>query len=360
MSALVEILVPAHSASRPLERLAGSVVARTDAPVLVRVIAHNIEPDAIAKALGRYAEHPSVRVEPFADGIPSPAGPLRHALGSVRAPWFAKIDSDDFLAPHAVDSWLETARRTGAEAVIPPMVLETSRTAFPTPPQRPLRRVLDPVRDRLAYRTSTMGLLASPLAEAAMPQAGLATGEDIAPSLRLWFGARRIARSDRDAAYLVGEDAADRVTGEPRPMAEELGFVEPLLREPFWDGLGPAARISIVAKLVRVQVLGAGARRAEHPESLEAIRAALDALLAHEPRTLRVLSRLDVRLIDALRTPSHDLAAVRALFERRRSYLQAPALVPRPWWGALRRDAPVRFLAASVLAARRNRGAGLA
>ncbi|GAA0432328.1 glycosyltransferase [Leifsonia naganoensis] len=352
MTSSVDVLVPVHSAQRPIARLAASVLG-TSVPIRLVVVAHDVDASAIRTALGEHAEDPRVQVLAFQDGVRSPAGPLRFALKRLESPFFMKIDSDDFLADGAIESWMRTQRRYDADIVLPSMRMVGTRRDFPTPPRRPFRTRLDPVRDRLAYRTSTMGLIRAELARDAYPEPGLRTAEDLAPGLRLWFSDARIVAADPRYAYMVAPDAGDRVTLEQRPLADDLAFIEPLVREPFWARLDQDARVGIVAKLLRVQVIGALAGRADrHLTASEVAFAgtAARALVALAPRVGRVLSRDEATLFREVLAGAGDESRITRLASRASRHLSLGGLVTPGILDSVRRDAPVRYLGASVLA----------
>lgn len=355
----VDVLVPVHSATRPVSRLAASVLEHTRATVRLLVVAHNVEEESIRAALGQYASDPRVEVVGFRDGIPSPAGPMNHALDRVTAAWFTKIDSDDRLSAGALDGWLRRAAERKADAVLPAMLVPAAGEGFPTPPRRPFRVRLSPVGDRLSYRTSTMGLFSAALREQARPVAGLETGEDIAPSLRLWFGARRVVAARARDAYLVGDDAIDRVTESTRTLAAELAFAPLLREEEFWRRLDVPARAAVTRKLIRVHVLGALGRRTVDDAVVRDAASALESLLEAAPSAPDALSRLDGDLIALVRRGA-PAAEVAALVERRRRYAQPTAVLTPSLRRVLHRDAPLRFLAASQLARQRARRAARA
>lgn len=354
MTADVDVLIPIHSPSRPLERTVSSVLSRNTADIRVIVVAHGTDPEGIRAILGTHATDPSVSVVPFADGVASPAGPLSHGLDLVTAPWFAKLDSDDTFAPGAIDSWLRTASATGADIVIPRMRVMPGEHHYPTPPRRPFRRVLNPVHDRLAYRTSTMGLLRASLREKARPTRHLSTGEDIVPSLRLWFGDHRIVRAESRAEYVVGDDAGDRVTECSTTITAQLGFVAPLLDDPMWSEFSPQQAAAVVIKLIRVHVLGAISRQPELYDEIAVgpVALAVQQITAMAPNAGDSLSRHDVHMLHLLSSATGDVAAVRAAAVERRRYLRINALLTQRVTRSLQREAPLRFLAASTLAAR--------
>jgi hypothetical protein len=352
MTSVVDVVVPVHSPHRPVARLAASVL-RTSVPIRLVVVAHNVDPAAIESALGAHASDDRVTVLPFEDGIPSPAGPLRHALERLASPFFMKIDSDDYLADGAIESWTATQRRFNADIVIPTMRMAGTPRNFPTPPRRPFRTRLDPVRDRLAYRTSTMGLIRSELAGKAIPTSGLGTAEDLVPGLRLWFSGSRIVRGDVRHPYLVASDAQDRVTEVAWPLAHELGFAAPLAAEDFWSGLDAAARVSVVAKLLRVQVFPALARPSRAnlvPADVDVVAGAARLLSELAPGVERVLSRNDSELLHELLASIPDPDRLRALGIRSSHHFSAGGLTTARLGDALRSDAPMRYLGASLLA----------
>ncbi len=353
MTSAVDVLVPVHSAHRPVARLARSVL-RTTVPIRLLVVAHNVDPAEIESALGEHLADDRVTVLPFEDGIPSPAGPLRYALERLQSPFFMKIDSDDYLADGAIESWTATQRRFDADIVIPTMRMAGTPRNFPTPPRRPFRIRLDPVRDRLAYRTSTMGLIRADLAEKAIPTPGLGTAEDLAPGLRLWFSGTRIVRADPRRPYLVASDARDRVTEVAWPMAEALGFAAPLADdEDFWATLDASARVSIVAKLLRVQVFPSLASRSRvelTADDVAFVCAAARRLSGLAPGVGRVLSRNDADLFGELLSRSADPDRLRQLAARSSRHFSAGGLATSRIHDGLRRDAPARYLGASLLA----------
>lgn len=353
MTARVDVLVPIHSETRPFSRLLDTVLTNGDVRVIA--VAHNIDPELISRAAGRWREDDRVEVVPFSDGVNSPAGPLSLALSRVTAPFFTKVDSDDYLVPRAIDEWVSTQQRTKADIVLPVMRQEGSATSFPTPPTRPGRRHrLDPVLDRLAYRSSTMGLIRSELVEHALPTAGISTGEDIVPSLRLWFSGARIARAGASSRYIVGGTAVDRVTADDRSMADELAFLQPLVGQQWLMELPAQARTAIALKLTRVQLFDAMARRADRDWSgpeLTVLQSAVAALTTISGSFQAELSRVDGSIVRGI-TEGAPVADIRALVRTRRRYLRPDALLTASLVDVLHRDAPLRFLAASVLAAR--------
>jgi len=364
MNHAVDVLVPVHSGTRPISRLVESVLNENRQSVRIMFIAHDVASVEIERALGDWAEDERVEVVPFSDGVASPAGPLRHGLERIEAPFFCKIDSDDYLAPGAIDSWFGVHTASHADIVLPSMRLAGQLRNYPTPPTRPVRRkALDPVKDRLVYRTSTMGLIRTEYARHAAPSIGLTTGEDILPSLRLWFSGARIAAAPAEFCYVVGDDANDRVTAELRSISDELAFVSHLASDEVLSSLDVLSRASIVTKLLRVQIFGAVERRSDHEWMSDEIRdlsSLTGAVVALAPQGIDVLSRYDRNLLDVVlggkeQSRASTSAQLQALGRDRRRYARLDALAPRELTKLMSRDAPLRFLAASVIAQRRIR-----
>lgn len=408
---VVDVVVAVHAASRPVERAVASVLA-SRAPVRVTVVCHHLDPALVAERLAPLtgaaslpggvslpaapsdaapvADEPDgvvvladgrVRLAPFSDGVASPAGPFTHGLALASAPFVSVMGSDDALAPGALDSWVALARASAADVVLPrlrhgrptgvPAVPASPHGApglrpgagVATPPARPGRtRALDLVRDRLAYRSAPLGLLRRELVERAglRMTPGLPVGEDVAFGLGLWWAGARVALDRRGPAYLVGPDASDRVTFTPRPVADELACVLDALARPGFVGSSPAARAAVVVKLVRIHLFGAVHQRAVHDAAwstadLAALRDVGDALVTAAPGAARVLSRAEEDLLDLVRAaPDVDDAGRRlaAASARRRRHGRPATLVPRDLRALLAREAPLRLMAASVLAAR--------
>src|SRR5690606_36674470 len=268
----VDVVIAVHTDTRSVDRAVRSVLANA-APVRVTVVCHHVLAERIAARLGSLPEEArvrghQVRLVEHSDGVPSPAGPFNKGLDLAEAEFVALLGSDDRLAPGAIDSWLRLAE--GADAVIARLAYARpdgpERAVVPTPPAPPLRRRdLDPVRDRLAYRSAPLGLMR----RATLERLGLRhvegqpVGEDLVISTRLWFEGERIAFDRRGPAYLVGEDAGDRVTFTARPLAGDLAWLPPLLAAHWFTRLPLASRRAIGVKVLRIHLFGAVHYRAE-------------------------------------------------------------------------------------------------
>ncbi len=361
---LVDVIISVHSVRRPVARAVRSVLANRT-PVRITVVCHGLPATDIAPLLGALpaealAVGHEVRLVEFADGVASPAGPYNRGLDLATAPYVAVLGSDDRLAAGAIDSWAALARETDADAVITRLAYArpdgSVRAVVPTPPARPFRsRDLDPVRDRLAYRSAPLGLLRRATLErlGLRHDEGKPVGVDLELSTHLWFSGGRIAYDRRGPAYLIGEDGSDRITFAARPLERDLLWLPDLLDARWFRALPLTHRRAIAAKILRIHVFGAIHYRAEPdawtPEERTALRSLTTAVLAAAPDAERMLSRAEHDLLDVALDPDAPAERLIALSARRRRHGRPETLVPRDLRCALAREAPLRLMAASVL-----------
>ncbi|MBM7830040.1 hypothetical protein JOE59_000745 [Agromyces cerinus] len=266
------------------------------------------------------------------------------------------MGSDDELEPGAIDSWLHRARRDRADMVIPRLRFSSGRVVS-SPPVRPFRvQRLDGLRDRLAYRSAPLGLVSRERFGDVRLEEGMRNGGDIAFVTRLWFADAARSFDRRGPAYVINDDATDRVTFAPKPIAVELEWLARLLARTETRELPSPVRLALARKFARVHVFGAVFNRRDAPGWLQDDRAALvraiEGLRAFAPGFETSLSRVDHRLAAAIvaEDPS-EAELVRLATIRRRptswSTLTAPTLR-----GSFARDAPFRLTLASFLVGR--------
>lgn len=348
----VDVVIAVHDPARPIARAARSVLDHNGEGVRLTIVCHEVAATEIADQLSG-AHRDQVRFLEHSDGRRSPAGPFNAGIEASEAEYVAVMGSDDTLAPGAVASWFWQARKHEADAVIARLEHDDARVV-PTPPTRPLRRgVLDPVRDRLSYRSAPLGLVS----RAAISRLGLrmddvAVGEDVGFVTRLWFGGRVIF--DRSGpAYRIGGDASDRVTFTTRPIAEELEFVRRLVRRTWFAALGLVERRSVCVKVARIHLFGAVLNRPDPPWWTPGERADLArvarAVLDAAPGMTAVLSRADRALLDCILDGSGSAEQLIALARARRRHGHPSTLLTSDPWQLLAREAPLRLMAASVL-----------
>lgn len=353
MTPRADVVIAVHDPTRPIDRAVGSVLAATAAPVRVTVVVHNTEPAPILERLTRFADDPRLRTRQLRDGIPSPAGPFNAGLDAATADFRAVMGSDDELEPGAIDSWLAQADRQDARVVIA-RVRHAGGRPIPTPPTRPGRTTgLDPVRDRLSYRSAPLGLFArEPFGELRFP-VGLPVGEDIPFVTRLWLSGEAIAYDRRGPAYVVHADAQSRTTTLIRPIDVEFQWLGALLGEQAFAQTTADRQSSVVVKLLRVHVFGAVLNRPDPASWTVADRRALAGiaarLVAAGHGIERVLSRRDRDLLDAILDPCVPVAVLLRAAVRRRRFGAPGTLVPRDLRRTLHREAGLRVAAASAL-----------
>lgn len=360
----VDLVIAVHTPRRPIGRAVRSVLDGSDDSVRVTVVCHNIDQARIVERIDA-AHRDRVRFLELHDGLNSPAGPFNAGTAAATAPYVSIMGSDDQLEPGACASWLRLARSTGADAVITRLVLGQDRKRpVPTPPTRPLRsRRLDPVRDRLSYRSAPLGLVA----RSAIDRLDLRldpdvpVGDDVPYVTRLWFEGRALAYDRTGPAYVIGEDAADRVTFQDRPVSVELAFVRRLVSAPWFRVYGDAERRAVVAKLIRIHLFGVVLNRTAEfwdEDERRALAAVARELLQAAPGAERAFSIADTRLLTAILASTTPPATLAALAQaRRRHGTPATVLTPR-LRDMLRREGPARLMAASGLSMLTGRWAG--
>lgn len=350
MSADVDVVVAVHDPARPIERAVASALT-SDSVARVIVVCHNTPIEPIRTRLGALADDPRVTLEELQDGTRSPAGPFNRGLDVTSGSYVSVMGSDDTVESGAIDAWRRTATDHRADVVIAPL-RHAGGSRIPTPPT--LRRShLEGARDRLAFRTAPLGLISRARFGDLRFTPGLATGEDLAYSTRLWFSGARISRSREPACYLIHDDN-ERVTFTRRALSEDLRAVDLLIRDPWVRSLPARDRRALALKLWRVNLFGAvhyraGAWTAEDRAAAAAMAA---ALIDFSPQSVQVLSQAEGRLADALQDLASADERIDELSQQRRRFASLGALVPVRTWRLLDRDAPLRFSAASWWALR--------
>ena len=358
----VEVILPVHDLSRPVDRAVRSVLASglEASQLRVTVVAHNLRSAPIERMLApEFAsalDSALLRVLELRDGSTSPAAPRALGLQMAHARYVSFVDSDDWLEPGALAAWLQLADRRGAAAVIP-IERHASGALVRNPPVRVLR--LGPLRpgsDRLVYRTALRGLISLDAVddEHLTFTSGGTNGSDQPFTLKLWHSGRRLEFASRRPAYVLGDDAASRITRTPQPLRVELAAPLEFLSEPWLAALTDRDREQAVTKIVRIHLLPQLAARLDGsaPESeAEALETAVDLLEQCEqiaPEYRRSLSRIDAELIELVLSGAAT-DALRPLLAVRRQFTHPRALLTPRLRDSLRRDAPLRLATASVL-----------
>lgn len=357
----VDLFIAVHTPTRPVERAVASVLDHTRARVRVTVIAHNVAPELIKLRLAELIEDPRLRVVPYMDGYRSPAGPKNLALEMATAPYTAMLDSDDTLERGALDAWLEAAdlgNGVRADAVIAPTGSPDSDTAEPSPPIRWHKvlarrsRALHPVRDRLAYRSSPLGLIGRQRFSELRFAEGIQTGEDQPFTATMWFTPEsRVVFPMHAPRYLEHSDQDDRVTADPRAVAEEFRSLDLTFDEDRVWMTDPAVRLSLVVKFVRVHYFDALHTRVDKwsPQTSQEMASIGRRLLDLEPRLVNLLSRSDAALFRALLTPDTSATRLQELLVVRSRIRSLDALLPRKLRYTLHSQSPLRTHVAGAI-----------
>lgn len=353
MTAQVTVVIACHSAERPLDRAVRSVLEGNERRARPLVVAHNISPEELSLSIAEDLR-PHVQILHHTDGISSPTGPFNAGLDAVETPWCAVMGSDDWLEPGAVQSWLRLAKRYKAEAVLTNLALGSPTRTVPTPPARVLHRGLRHERaDRLVYRSAPLGLLSTSTLERLELKfiPGLSVGEDVAFATRLACEAR-VAVDRTGPAYVIGEDAGDRVTYVVRPIREQLAFIPPLIASPWFNRLAPSTRAAIIVKLIRIHVFGAVHYRpgveSWSGSDREDLASLCQELLKVGPSAVRALSRAEAALLAACLDVTVDATRLAELSRKRRQHGTPATLATTHVADLFLPDAPPRFMGASV------------
>lgn len=355
------MIIAVHQIDRPIDRAVRSVLsAAKPGQARVLVVCHGLPKSEVKAKLGEELAKQVTLLE-HVDGIPSAAGPFNAGLTAAEAEFVSIMGSDDYLLAGSLSSWIEQATSQQLDAVLAPIVMQ-SGAQIRTPRLRPLRhKTLDPVRDRLAYRTAPLGLLR--LAALRTPKLrfgeGFRTGEDIGLALKLWFGGTRIAMASTDTSYLVGEDAVERVTSVRLPLADEFAPLFQLLDDPWFDGLSASRRRSIAVKFARIHLLPALlVRGIEHDWAGDDGQTARRLLSLLENRAAgfdHPFSRADLKLLSGVRDSATLPIGIQQSIRRHLDSSWTERLIAGKLLGNLNRESNLRYYLDLKLVALLNR-----
>ncbi|WP_182353685.1 glycosyltransferase [Flaviflexus huanghaiensis] len=352
MSHRVDVVIACHSPARPVGRAVASVLEGNSEDVSLTVVCHNVNVNKIRDVIGE-RHRDDVTFLHLEDGIRSASGPFEHGMAHATGEFVSILGSDDTLQPGAVRAWLDLADSTGAEVVITRLLLEG--TTVHTPPARPLHRGLaDPVKDRLSYRSAPLGLVSRAARKRTGAQlvAGAQVGGDVPYVTQLWFeAATAVQRSG--PGYNIGESATDRVTYSPRPIVDEFSFIHALLDAEWYQKLATPERVAIAAKLLRIHIFGVVINRPGPQwwtdEQRIALAVAAGRIIDSSPGVLDRLSIADNRVVTAIRSRQVSAADMIAKAHARRRHGAPLTLIPANPLMMFAREAPLRFMAGSLL-----------
>lgn len=345
----VDVVIAVHDVKRRIDRAIRSALSsRSVARVIV--VCHGVGVDAIRGAAG--VDDDRVEYAAFEDGVPSPAGPFNHGLELATGRFVAIMGSDDELTAGAVDAWRRTAEQDNADVVIAP-VRYAAGGRVPTPPTLRRRR-LRGAKDRLAYRTAPLGLVSRHRFGTLRLTGGVATGEDLAFTARMWFARANVSRHTGAGEYVI-HDGEERVTFTPRPLEDELRAVDLLLTDGWAQALPRWDRTALAVKLWRVTIFGAVHYRSGRwsDEDRVWLSQLATRLRAFAPNAVDRLSRADGALIVALEDPSIPHSEIDDRSRGRRRFLSPAALLPARLRLTFAREAPLRFSTVTLWRRRR-------
>lgn len=356
---LIDVILPVHATSRPLDRAVASVVdgglpVGTEGGVRITVVCHNIAPELVLPMLRPDFRQIVTLLERHDSGR-TPGEPRNFALDHVEAEYVCFLDSDDTFDPGALARWVRIARKHSS-AVVLARLSHSSGKLVRTPVMRPGRtRNLDVVADRLVCRTHVFGLIRTDAIERLGLRfaEGFVAGEDQSFSLPLYCDAGRVDYARGGPGYVLHDDATDRITSALSPLEQELRPFLLFSRSAWLHSRPMDLRHSYAVKVLRVQLFGEVTRRTRAGrwtgEDAEAAQHALRQLLADAPGAERAMPRADRDLMDVLGNAETDLATVSRVAEARRRFGTPTTLVPRDFTMILHRDGALRFILASAL-----------
>ncbi|MDF0514639.1 glycosyltransferase [Agromyces sp. H3Y2-19a] len=346
----VDVVIAVHDPSRPLARAVRSVLHDRVEGVRVLVVCHGIPVAAFDDVRREFDEAPVVWLE-FTDGVRSPTGPFMHGLRTATAEYVTIMGSDDFMEPGAVAAAVDHLRADRPDALVLPLMHQSGEILRNPLARKGHVRHLDPIRDRLAYRTAPLAYLRRSMLGALdlvlTPE--MPAGNDIEFSAKLWYSGARIDFHPADPSYVIGADADTRVTTAPRPARLELTALRLLLTRDWLVDAPAAVRTSLMIKVLRIHVLGPVLRRASGgalaADDIDAYAEVVRTAVGLAPRARRPFARADRDLLDALVSDPHDRTAVAGAAAAHPTAGRFARLIPRnPFAVADREGAIRRFL----------------
>lgn len=347
----VDLVIPVHDISRPIRRAVASAIDGVERGTLrVTVVCHNIDTAGIVEALDGL-DPAALRVVEYRDDVRSPAGPFNHGISLATAPYVAVMGSDDFLERGAISAWMRRVTELGSSAALVRLRYQGGAKLHNPLPRLCRSTRLDPVRDRLYYRTSPLGLLSRSAVERLGPLFAehAPVGGDLNFSSRFWSSGERIDYLRNDPCYVIGSDAISRITTQPRPMREPMAALRDLVRRDWIGQLTTAQRRALAIKVTRIHIIGALSGRPHASDwgssDLADVREALDDVLGLAEGVLAPFAIADRRLLDAALDPSTDVESlIRAIAAHANAARLSRLMTRNPWLSFHRESTLVRFI----------------
>lgn len=350
----VDVVVATHMTDRPVERSIASVLGDGLPDARALLVCHGLPAADVLRTVSSDLLD-RVTVIEHVDGISSPAGPFNAGLDASDAEFVGIMGSDDFLEPGALTAWRERLLRTDA-AVVLARVVRQGGGLVRTPPTRMGRRRerLDCTRDRVCYRTAPLGLMRANVLDRLDVRfdAGVASAEDLGFGIRLFTSGERVDYAGDAPAYVVGADAATRVSTTTRPVAADLEACVRLVGSPWFRELDDRTRRACVVKIVRIHVFGAVLNRPQSawtPQERVSLASRAEVIVGAAPRARRAFSLVEAQLWRAVADPSVPARDLAALSVARTRHGRRETILTRDPRALLDAQAPLRLIAASAL-----------
>lgn len=343
----VDVVIAVHDPSRPLTRAAQSVLADGVEGVRVLIVCHGVPASDFDGARAALEGAPVSWLE-FHDGVRSPTGPFMHGLRAATADYVTIMGSDDFMEPGAVAAAVGHLRADAPDVLVLPLRHQSGEVLRNPLARRWHVRSLDPIRDRLAYRTAPLAFMRRDVLDDLELELtpDMPAGNDIEFSAKLWYSGARIDFHPSDPGYVIGDDATTRVTTTPRPARVELTALRLLLTRPWVLDAETETRASLMIKVLRIHVLGPVLRRAADgtltDDDATAYGDVVRTVVSISPRALRPFSRIDRGLLDALAATPLDTAGVVTAATAHLRAGRFDRLLPRNPFAVADREGPVR------------------
>ena len=244
----VQIVIPVHDLGRPFMRAVDSVLTTPSAGVIL--VAHGVAAQDL-----HLSPSERLKIVELTDGVGFPGNAFNAGLDATTAPWIGIMGSDDWFESGAIEAMLDAAKADCADGVLAPLRQAASHSNS-LKPVTWRRKRLDAVRDRMFYRTAPLGIYRRDLLQNPRYQMAenVVAGVDQLSSVRLWTEGAKISYRPFDPAYVVGEDAKQRVTLTPRPLPLQAEMWQHVWRDQGVLALAGPKKVALAEKFVRVHI----------------------------------------------------------------------------------------------------------
>lgn len=333
---LVDVVIALHDLRRPIARAVDSVLGNPNVSgVRVTVVCHGLDAADVRQALQPY-EPDRLRLVEFSDGVRSAAGPFNRGLELATADYVSVMGSDDFLEAGAMSEWVSYLAREKPDIALIRLRHQGGATLHNPLARARRTRNLDPVRDRVFYRTAPLGLIRRAVVDelGLRMTEGFRTGEDLAFGVRLWTSGRRMDYLRSLPAYVIGGDADVRVTTSPMSVDDFFAPVHAVLTDPAVSAFDAATKRSLAVKLTRIHLLGYVLSRPavedwDGAHAVSHLRSTLLAIDRFAPDMRDPFSRADRDLLDVVSLPTATTQTMVDAVAAHRAAGRVASILPR-------------------------------